>query len=58
MKGKRNPIAKAVRTPAFKMQVVQDKTQYKRKDKFKKDLRVLLSFKIVQNIFTKPFTSS
>lgn len=32
---KKNPIAKAVRTPAFKMQVVEDKTKYKRKDKFK-----------------------
>lgn len=41
MKGKRNPIAKAVRTPAFKMQVVKDKSKYYRKDKFKKDLRVL-----------------
>ena len=36
MKGKRNPIAKAVRTPAFKLQVVKDKTQYSRKEKFKK----------------------
>lgn len=36
---KRNPVAKAVRTPTFKMQVVEDKTQYKRKDKFKKDLK-------------------
>ncbi|QGZ15594.1 hypothetical protein HYQ22_gp003 [Acinetobacter phage vB_AbaM_Kimel] len=41
MKGKRNPIAKVVRTPAFKMQVVKDKSKYYRKDKFKKDLRVL-----------------
>ncbi|CAL1777414.1 hypothetical protein vBAbaMPhT2_078 [Acinetobacter phage vB_AbaM_PhT2] len=41
MKSKRNPIAKAVRTPAFKMQVVKDRTKYDRKDKFKKDLRVL-----------------
>lgn len=31
---KRNPIAKAVRTPAFKMQVVKDRTKYDRK-KFK-----------------------
>lgn len=28
---KKNPIAKAVRTPAFKMQVVKDKTKYDRK---------------------------
>lgn len=41
MKSKRNPVAKAVRTPAFRMLVVEDKTRYKRKDKFKKDLRVL-----------------
>lgn len=40
MKGKRNPIAKAVRTPAFKMQVVEDRSKYKRKDKFKKDLKL------------------
>ena len=41
MKSKRNPIAKAVRTPAFKMQVVKDRTKYERKEKFRKDLRVL-----------------
>lgn len=41
MKNKRNPVAKALRTPTFKMLVVEDKTKYKRKDKFKKDLRVL-----------------
>ena len=35
MRSKKNPIAKAVRTPAFKMQVVQDKTKYTRKEKFK-----------------------
>lgn len=39
MKGKRNPIAKAVRTPAFRMLVVEDKTKYKRKEKFKKDFK-------------------
>lgn len=36
MKQRRNPIAKAVRTPAFKMQVVRDKTKYQRNEKFKK----------------------
>lgn len=40
MKGKRNPIAKAVRTPAFRMLVVEDKTKYKRKEKFKKDFKM------------------
>lgn len=35
---KRNPIAKAVRTPAFKMQVVKSKKLYSRKEKFKKHL--------------------
>ena len=35
MKGKRNPIAKALRTPALRMLVVEDKTKYKRKEKFK-----------------------
>lgn len=38
MKNKRNPVAKAVRTPAFKMQVVKDKSKYDRKEKFKKHL--------------------
>lgn len=37
MKNKRNPIAKALRTPAFKMLVVEDKTKYTRKQKFKKN---------------------
>ncbi|ADG59903.1 hypothetical protein Acj9p003 [Acinetobacter phage Acj9] len=36
---KRNPIAKAVRTPAFKMQVVKDRTKYDRKDKFQKNFK-------------------
>lgn len=35
MKGKRNPIAKALRTPTFKMQVVRDRTKYTRKEKHK-----------------------
>ena len=39
MKGKRNPIAKAVRTPAFAMQVVKDRTKYDRKEKFKKSFQ-------------------
>lgn len=36
MKSKRNPVAKAVRTPAFKMQVVKSEKLYSRKEKFKK----------------------
>ena len=38
MRSKRNPVAKALRTSMFKMQVVKDRSKYERKDKFKKDL--------------------
>lgn len=30
---KKNPVAKELRTPAFKMQVVKDKTKYDRKNR-------------------------
>jgi hypothetical protein len=31
----KSPVAKAVRTPRFKLQVVRDKTKYKRKSRHK-----------------------